>query len=149
MIKTMACCFALFAFAELVGSRMVRADAPMGRYIIPAAGTVYDTRTRLTWQQDAVRIWYTWAGATTYCKNLALAGDGWRLPSIRELMTLVDVRQRAPAIDPKFFPNTQNAYFWTSSLLARDPTKAWYVYFSYGYSYAISVSFNNAVRCVR
>ena len=149
MIKTMACCFALFAFAELVGSRMVRADAPMGRYTTPAAGTVYDTRTRLTWQQNVDPNTYTWAGATMYCKDLALAGGGWRLPSVKELVTLVDVGQKSPAIDRTFFPNTPSDYFWTSSPLAGDPSFAWFVNFLNGYSSTSDVGNAFRVRCVR
>ena len=37
-----------------------RANAPAGRYTTPASGTVYDTKTKLTWQQAVPTTTYTW-----------------------------------------------------------------------------------------
>ena len=67
------------------------ATAPSGRYTI-TAGTVYDTKTKLTWQQPGPSATYTWAAAKTYCAGLgsSLGGTGWRLPTIKELQTIVD-----------------------------------------------------------
>lgn len=149
MIRKTAFGIALVVLAGFAGFRMVRADAPMGRYTMPVAGTVYDTRTRLTWQQSVDANTYTWVNAAMYCKNLALAGGGWRLPSVKELVTLVDVRQNNPAIDRTFFPNTPVAYFWTSSPLAGDPSNALYVHFYYGNFNWDAVISTYRVRCVR
>src|SRR5438128_5669991 len=79
-----------------------RANAPAGRYTI-ANGTVYDTKTKLTWQQAIVAPPSSWSDAASYCASLALDGTGWRLPSAKELQTIVDESQRSPAIDPTAF----------------------------------------------
>ena len=65
-------------------------DATAGERYTVADGTVFDTRTQLTWQRTFPSERYTWDDATSYCASLALPGAGWRLPSINELLTLVD-----------------------------------------------------------
>ncbi len=76
------------------------------------AGLVLDRATGLTWQQVADTGSYSWFGALTYCDGL---GMGWRLPSVNELLTIVDDTTSAPAIDATAFPNTPAAVFWASS----------------------------------
>src|ERR1700683_1138102 len=78
--------------------RRVAADAPAGRYTI-ANGTVYDTKTRLTWQQGVSSTVHTWAGGASYCTGNVggLPGTGWRVPSLTELQTIVDDSRSSPA----------------------------------------------------
>lgn len=48
-----------------------------------------DPTTNLTWQMPtAVRV-MDWYEAVDYCDNLYVEGDGWRLPSINELRSLI------------------------------------------------------------
>ncbi len=147
----------LFVAALLV-SRASHADAPAGRYEILAAGTVYDAKTKLTWQQSVPQTGsYTWGSAGTpgtaqsYCATLDLNGSGWRLPTVGELLTLVDYTQAGGSsmIDPTYFPGTPPSAFWSSTLAAGSSSVAWYVYFLYGYSYVVGVSGTGYVRCVR
>ena len=42
---------------------------------------------------------YTFSAAQTYCAGLSLAGGGWRVPSVKELMTLFDFQRRVPGAD--------------------------------------------------
>lgn len=122
--------------------------APPGRYTINS-GTVKDTRTGLTWQQSVDAGSYTGANAKTYCGGLSLAGTGWRLPTISELLTLVDPTKYSPAIDPTAFPATPTDWFWSSSPYVGSSGTAWLVYF-YGYSsYTDTNSSTYHVRCVR
>jgi hypothetical protein len=134
--------------AAAAWSRLGHADAPPGRYTIQSA-TVYDTKTKLTWQQDVAPSTYTWSAAQSYCTGLNLNGTGWRLPSVKELLTVVDETRTSPAIDSAAFPNTPVAAFWTSSPLAGDPSSAWYVSFGYGNTGTAAVTSTNQVRCVR
>jgi len=126
---------------------LVRAAAPPDRYTFPSAGVVYDTRTKLTWQQEVVSNSYTQEEATAYCASLSLAGAAWRLPAVSELLTLVDLTQENPAIDTKAFPNTPPAGFWTSSVYG--DANAWTVNFLEGKSGGSGTAAKGRARCVR
>jgi len=56
----------------------------------------------------------------------------WRLPTLRELQTLLLFDGSSPSIDPAYFPNTQRSYFWSASASANNSGYAWYVNFSLG-----------------
>src|SRR6202142_4217978 len=89
---------ALAAVAMALAVPAGAGTAPAGRYTYPAAGTVYDTKTKLTWQRTAPSKEYTWADAKTYCAGVgaALSGTGWRLPTMKELLTIVDETRSVP-----------------------------------------------------
>jgi hypothetical protein len=133
------------------------ASAPAGRYVVTnggtSNGTVYDSKTKLTWQQTISSISYTWADAKTYCAGLgsSLGGTGWRLPTLKELQSLVDYSQTTPpTIDSTAFPGTFPASFWSASPLAGSSSLAWIVFFYYGNTDLSDVSsYGNNVRCVR
>jgi hypothetical protein len=114
-------------------------------------GTVYDAKTKLAWQQTVSSTLYSWADAKTYCAGVGttLGGEGWRLPTIQELTTLVDSTQSHPSIDPTAFPSTPSESFWSSSLLAGSPSKASAVHFDSGQTYTFDASLAGYVRCVR
>ncbi|MBK7469549.1 MAG: DUF1566 domain-containing protein [Betaproteobacteria bacterium] len=59
----------------------------------------------------------------------------WRLPSHRELLTLVYLDGSAPTIAPDYFPNTLADPFWSSTTNARFPENAWQVDFLSHYIY--------------
>jgi hypothetical protein len=84
------------------------ADAPLGRYTV-RDGLARDNTTNLTWQQTLDGTTTSEAGAENYCATLPLAGGGFRLPTVSELRTILDVTRIAPAIDPSAFPNTPTA----------------------------------------
>lgn len=129
------------------------ADAPDGHYTLNSE-TVYDTKTKLTWERPISAGMVTWADATTYCANLKVENRAWRVPSMKELQTIVDRTREKPAIDPKAFPDTPNTQitpFWTSSPWAKAPaTATWIVDFAVGSSSYIGVDIANLahVRCV-
>ncbi|HTM45413.1 MAG TPA: DUF1566 domain-containing protein [Polyangiaceae bacterium] len=124
--------------------------APPGRYLIDSMnGTVVDTRTQLTWQRGIAPGTHTQPDAVSYCAGLTLAGGGWRLPQVSELLTLVDPTVYNPAIDVAAFPDTPAVWFWTSSAYAGAVDNAWYVTFFYGYSATSPTSSEPQVRCVR
>jgi hypothetical protein len=104
--------------ALLTHGRQVRANAPAGRYTV-SNGSVVDTKTKLTWQQVVpAEVFQTLPDAQTYCAGLGatLGGAGWRVPTVKELLSLVDYSQAAaPMIDPTAFPATPTDYFYTAS----------------------------------
>lgn len=133
----------------IVASWGVRADAPPDRYMINSSqGLVTDLRTGLTWQQPLSSMQYTWDAANTYCRGLSLGGmTGFRIPSLKELMTLADPTRVSPAIDPKGFPSTPLEWFWTSSNRSQLGTAA--VSFETGGTGYFPGSNRLRVRCVR
>lgn len=77
----------------------------------------------------------------------------WRLPSLRELKSLVDfsvlAADAAPTIDATYFPNTQRNLFWTANNYSSSPANAWFVSFHVGGSGAGNKTINFYVRLVR
>ncbi len=103
--------------------------APAGRYTVSGGGptaTVYDTQTKLTWQQTPTSDAGTFpkmtqAAAESYCASVVLGAGAGRLPTVNELLTLVDYS--APhggvaVIDATAFPGTPAGFFYTSTLVA-------------------------------
>jgi len=132
--------------------RLVRADAPAGRYTI-TGGTVFDTKTKLTWQQTVSSGQVTWANAKTFCPTLgaSLGGGTWRVPTLKELLTIVD-RSRAsgPFIDQTAFPSAPGGLSWTLTTVAGISNGAWVVNFDTGVATTTASTTNqNPVRCVR
>jgi hypothetical protein len=124
------------------------ADARPGRYVVRPE-TVYDTKTKLTWQRQPGPTSYSFADATTYCGQLDLDAVKWRLPSVKELETLIDESRTNPSIDLVAFPNTPGRFFWTASLVTHFPSNAWTVDFNRGADNFFPVTSLQLVRCVR
>lgn len=133
--------------------QLTHAKAKPGRYVVDAKGeTVLDTSTKLTWQRDGeVAGGRTWVEAGKYCKALAVAGGGWRLPTVVELHSLVDRGSLPATIDTTAFPLTAIKYYWSSTGpgLSTD-TNAFFIYFGEGRVTWNSVTYaEGRVRCVR
>jgi Protein of unknown function (DUF1566) len=125
------------------------------------AGTVADNTTNLMWQQcsdglsDAncatgTAALVTWDNAISYCEGLSLGGfSDWRLPNIKELLSIVDMTlATAPAINATF-PNTISSSYWSSTSYAPNTTSAWIVLFNYGGAGSSNKAVAIYVRCVR
>jgi hypothetical protein len=78
---------------------------------------VRDVDTGLIWDRKVSRP-LDWDDAVTHC---ASRGPGWRLPSTKELFSLVQ-SGRTPAIDMRVFPDSSEERYWTSSKVPRSPT---------------------------
>lgn len=73
--------------------------------------TVTDNWTRLTWQRTSSSAPLAHADAVAYCAQLG----AFRLPTLKELLTLVDPTNFDPAIDYNAFPATPSGYFCSST----------------------------------
>jgi hypothetical protein len=108
------------------------ADAPAGRYVINA-GTIFDVKTGLTWQQSTVDYPndtnFAWDNAKAACTG------AWRLPTIRELQSIVDYSRSNPAVDPAFQMPATPPSCWSSTPDTRPPTPPFF------FSTALQVNF--------
>ncbi|MHA1868747.1 MAG: Lcl C-terminal domain-containing protein [Candidatus Heimdallarchaeaceae archaeon] len=121
-------------------------------------GTITDNGTGLMWIKDPVtspgapfNTGMTWTDAVTNCESLNFAGHtDWRLPNIKELMSIVDYgNATTPSIDENYFACT-TGFYWSSTTLAVDSDKAWNIHFDYGVVYHIAKTTNYLyVRPVR
>ena len=127
-------------------------------------GIVKDNVTGLEWQQERapgiiennIVHNYNWEQAIDYCATLSLGGyDDWRLPTIKELSTLVDssIPSPGPTINTSYFPDKTghtSQFAWSSTTYVSYPSQAWLVDFKIGYA---SCNFKdylgNYVRAVR
>ena len=73
----------------------------------------------------------------------------WRLPTQKELLSIVSTGATNPSIDVTYFPNTVTDWHWTASTSAADPAYAWHVGFNWGRSFAPPKSNWYYVRLVR
>ncbi len=97
--------------------------------------TTLDLTTGLMWQKDESRP-ANWEEALAYCEKLELAGfNDWRLPTIKELSSLVDENRITPAIDTAYFPAARSAPYWAGTTFTDHPGFAWYVHFDNGLEY--------------
>ncbi|MCG8430981.1 MAG: DUF1566 domain-containing protein [Candidatus Omnitrophica bacterium] len=114
-----------------------RADG--GRFVNNTDGTVTDQATGLMWvanTTDAGRGGsYNWTNALTACGNLSYANySDWRLPNIKEQVSIVDYNTSDPAIDETFFHSHTDDYYWTSTSRRTDLTDAHVVDIGRGFS---------------
>jgi hypothetical protein len=126
-----------------------RASAPAGRYAI-ANGMVYDTKTNLTWQQVISKGMYTQGESVSHCATLGLNGVTWRLPTMREILTIVDpsVAPPGPTIDATAFPNTPVGFYWSATQYSGTPEKYWSAQFQFGFAYGNTLTDTSYARCV-
>ena len=91
-----------------------------------------------------------WQSALSECNELTLAGyNDWRLPSQRELKSIVDYTVKDPAVNEEYFPNTVSSLYMSSTTSADSPIFAWGVYFHNGSDSWNLKSDSNYVRAVR
>ncbi len=112
--------------------------------------TVADNNTFLMWQQADVITHSTMADAEDYCGNLTLGGHAdWRLPSKKELSTIIHYGKYNPAIDTSAFNNTLSYPYWTSTADLTYITNGWQINFADGSAGFFDSSIPHYTRCVR
>jgi len=115
----------------------------MSRFIQNEDGTITDNETGLTWTKE------TLAKDVTYDDVVKVLGEGWRLPTIKELFSLVDHTRPAPAIDVEVFPDTESDWYWSSTPTAWNESAVWVVGFYDGLVYSLHRFDYACVRAVR
>jgi hypothetical protein len=97
------------------------------------------TPEQLEWGPDEGEM--TWHEAVAFA---AAKGDGWRLPTVPELVAQFDYDKGEPR-----GAGWKRDWYWSSSAFAGYTTYAWLVYFYHGYAGYNVVSAPYRVRCVR
>jgi hypothetical protein len=146
-------------------ARCVRGGALQARHFEPSllAGDpiVTDTQSGLIWQGCPLGLsgdacgtglitWSTWADALAYCEGLAWAGlEGWRLPDINELQSIVDYRYESTSLYPSVFPGRSSSG-WSSTTRPAFTGAAMAVNFEVGNTHSPSKEQpGGSARCVR
>jgi hypothetical protein len=111
---------------------------------------VKDRVTGLIWQTSGSGP-INYAGAVSYCQTLEpYEGiNRFRLPTVHELMTIMDFGGFPPLIND-IFTDTSSNYYWTSTQFAGSIENVWVVGFLGGIVYTRSTQETNefGVRCV-
>jgi hypothetical protein len=106
-------------------------------------GSVSHLKTGLIWQRCAVGQTWNNGGCDgkeakhTQDKAVKLTSDlggnnDWRLPTYKELLTIVDYSQSSPATNSIVFPDAPSSFFWTATDAAASNNSAWSVDFGTG-----------------
>jgi hypothetical protein len=100
---------------------------------------VFDKLTNLVWAKNANLNGFplTWEDSTAFINEMnerkIFGHSDWKLPSRRELFSLVSHVEINPAL-PKGHPFVKvfTGYYWSSTEVARYPKQAWYIHFGGG-----------------
>jgi hypothetical protein len=143
-------------------------DRPDSRYTDNGDGTVTDRVTRLMWKQcpeglstttvacdTGSAAAYTWQEALQQAQvvnGTGFAGKSdWRLPNVKELMSLSEFACNDPAINLTLFPvDPYSPIFWTSTPMPQGSGRdAWSVNFNKGFNLQLFKTNTEHVRLVR
>jgi hypothetical protein len=113
---------------------------PNPRFTDLSDGTVKDNLTGLEWVQAPHSLsgnstYMNWNAAVDFCNNLVYAGrSDWRLPSVKELESLVNCGTYNPALPAGHpFAGVQTNNYWSGTSFAYNTFSAWRVNMYDGY----------------
>lgn len=126
-------------------------------------GEAFDKVTKLTWRRCSTgATWKEGVGCVGSPKLMCLedaklfakqVGDGWRVPTIKELYSIVEQGCENPAINPIVFQDIRDlgegAPFWSITRIEEMPMLIYYINFISGRADGHSEGFTMAVRLVR
>ena len=102
------------------------------------------------WQSTSTSDKFDWYHAIAYCADLEYAGyDDWRLPTLRELASIMDFGGDSYAINRTYFPVLYIGRTWTSKQIFSDSTRAWDISFTTGELERALKSETYYVKCIR
>lgn len=108
------------------------------------SGTILDKDTGLGWQKEITVDRMSLNKAKEYARGLRTDGYTWRLPTLEELLTLIDSSKKAPASS---FPGMTSDCFWSLARVGHAPG-ALLVYFKSGDVYYLTENDKGRVLCV-
>ena len=102
---------------------------------------VQDQVTGLIWQRtfsSSPLLWdplFVDGSAQSYCQNLVIGNQGagsWYLPTVKELITIVDYTIYSPSINITAFPGTPATAFWVNSQYGASTNVGYRINFNTG-----------------
>lgn len=111
-----------------------------------------DPKTDLTWQDNITTkdTEITWDKAKFFCSVLRLnKHNDWRLPSVKELETIIEISQHETKDDKGFKYIGDDGYYWSGTEHETQEEFAWIMNFKRGYEYINYKTYERFVRCVR
>jgi hypothetical protein len=134
-------------------------------------GTISDPKMGLVWKKcNEGQNWnsgdnscegkansYDWLAALQQAKNINNDSEeenrgkmDWRVPNIKELISIVELKCWNPSVNISVFPRTPVSWYWSSSLYTYYGTNyAWSSYFYYGHKDGNDKDNSKHVRLVR
>jgi hypothetical protein len=113
-----------------VSSTLTRLGRPQDRYKVDTQNSVISDRySGLVWSRWVSPTSLTSAEAASYCSGL---GPGFRVPALKELVTLIDPARSQPAQDPSFPLFDDSWFFWSASPDVGGMAKGLFVLFVQG-----------------
>lgn len=132
------------------------------RYQVSGDGQeVLDTQTKLAWRRclEGMRLevnrcvgepaTMSWPQAQAWATSQQVAEATWRVPTMDELTTVVDMTLPGSPIDGNLFPSTPKVYIWSATPNERTPTQAWTMFNANGYLMSAWQSVPYSLRLVR
>jgi hypothetical protein len=92
---------------------------------------IFDKETGLVWEKSPTPGAVDWETAYQSCLNKIVDNrKGWRLPTVQELASLIDLTQSDPSLPDRHpFSNMQLGGYWSATTWAYFPSDAWMVTF--------------------
>ena len=85
-----------------------------------------------------------------YCGELKLGNfEDWRLPTIHELLTIVDYKRVSPALPKAFSYVEEESFYWTKTSVADESDASGVSILKRGASSKASEYYDRYARCVR
>lgn len=147
-LKVLLLTFPMQALSQVCNEKII-ASTPDSRFNRDDnSGEVTDLNTGLIWKVcsegsdwdkdtktcSTTRGTYTWTAALR--RQFTYTNRGiWRLPNVKELNSIVELKCHSPAINLNIFPDNIVDYYWTSSPVSSNEANAWVVNFTHGSNY--------------
>ena len=140
--------------AQACFNAQIAPTTPTADFEVEADGTAVHRPTGLMWMRCSLgQVWNgttcsgtalslpAWATALQTVRSINAGtsdadADGaagfagytdWRVPNIKELVSIHEACRRNPAVNEVVFPNTPSATHWSSSTPHTQPSVAWYM----------------------
>jgi len=106
-------------------------------------GWIHDNELNLDWGPSSDN-WMSLKDAEEYCVK-----QGGRLPTLKELHSLIDYSKYDPAANKKVFKDVKSSWYWSGMRTAWNAGAVWCVGFGRGSVSILGEDVDNYVRPVR